>query len=84
MVASFLILLPAFMFMTEDQKTRKIKTTRMTERQNTGWGEEQGRGSEGSRKLAYMGVRVERCSLVVGILLERKDLPLFPWVSSPY
>ena len=27
MVASFLILLPAFMFMTEDQKTRKIKTT---------------------------------------------------------
>ena len=55
----------------------------MTERQNTGWGEEQGRGSEGSRKLAYVGVRVERCSLV-GILLERKDLPLFPWVSSPY
>ena len=56
----------------------------MTERQNTGWGEEQGRGSEGSRKLAYMGVRVERCSPVLGTLQERKDLPLFPWASSPY
>ena len=84
LVASFLILLPAFMFMTEDQKTRKIKTTWMTERQNTGWGEEQGRGSEGSRKLAYMGVRVERCSPVLGTLRERKDLLLFPWASSPY
>lgn len=46
-------------------------------------GEEQGQGNEGSRKLAvYKCTSREMKSHVLGMPLERKDLPLCPWTYS--
>ena len=79
MVASFLILLPAFMFMTEENKNH------MNDRETEyGMGRGAGMRQWRQQKTGLLGVKVERCSPVVETPLERKDLPLFPWASSPY